>query len=78
MSQLNAVSVIVAGDFLRALRAQIVSPESRVVYGEEMYEIARKMAGHSKLERELRELGRILHTILAGERKPILNKRSPQ
>ncbi len=48
-----------------------------VVYGEEMYEITQKMMEHPRLDPELREVGRVLHAILAGERKPDLTPLSP-
>lgn len=48
-----------------------------LVYGEEMYEVTQKMAEHSKLDPELRQVGRILHMILSGERQPDLSQLSP-
>ncbi len=51
--------------------------ETPVVYGEEMYAVTQKMAEHPTLDPELRELGRVLHRILAGERAPELSALTP-
>jgi hypothetical protein len=53
-------------------------PDTPVVNAEQMYTITQKMADHPKLEPELRELGRVLNRILAGERQPDLSALSSQ